>query len=168
MGLDVYIPALVNHETGELNNSALYPNHLYKLGYFRSSYNSVGFNFIANMFDNPDLYEIFRPPASFEFLPDYASCRVRALAGVRLWKLREPKNPLSLRLELSSGNPEYRAIELTEKIAEEISGEERINHKIITPVDYRWYIQAAEIVLETIEFILDQERLDGFIMQWSG
>lgn len=35
------------------------PEHLFKIGYMRSSYNGVGINSVARVFDLPDLYTIF-------------------------------------------------------------------------------------------------------------
>ncbi len=40
-------------------NSAKYPEHMFKIGYFRSSYNEGGINSILRNFDLPDLHKIF-------------------------------------------------------------------------------------------------------------
>ena len=42
-------------------NSALYPEHLFKIGYWRSSYNSGGINSILSRRGVPNLYDIFQP-----------------------------------------------------------------------------------------------------------
>lgn len=40
-------------------NSKTEPEHLFKIGYMRSSYNGVGINSVARVFGLPDLYDIF-------------------------------------------------------------------------------------------------------------
>jgi hypothetical protein len=40
-------------------DSKTQPDHLFKIGYLRSSYNSTGINRLANHFDLPSLYDIF-------------------------------------------------------------------------------------------------------------
>lgn len=42
-------------------NSAVYPEHLFKIGYWRSSYNSGGINSILTRRGVPNLYDIFNP-----------------------------------------------------------------------------------------------------------
>jgi hypothetical protein len=55
--------------------SALYPNHLFRRGYFRSSYNSGGFNSIMTVHKLPTLYEIFKASDQYVFLPDWEQAR---------------------------------------------------------------------------------------------
>lgn len=61
-------------------NSALYPDHLFKIGYFRSSYNSGGINSVMESLGLFSLYDIF-PEANFRGLyyivPDWKQARVR-------------------------------------------------------------------------------------------
>src|SRR5690348_14525919 len=40
------------------NNSAQFPEHMFKIGYFRSSYNSGGINSVLRGYGIPDLYGI--------------------------------------------------------------------------------------------------------------
>ena len=61
-------------------NSALYPDHYFKIGYFRSSYNSGGINSVMDSFGLFTLYDIF-PGASFGgpyyVVPNWEKSRAR-------------------------------------------------------------------------------------------
>lgn len=56
MGLDVYLTH--RGESIELD-SKLYPEHMFKIGYFRSSYNSGGINHVLENMGLPTLYDMF-------------------------------------------------------------------------------------------------------------
>lgn len=59
--------------------SQLHPQHYFKIGYFRSSYNEGGFNSVTSNAGLPDLYNIF-PEASidkYEIVPDWIEARKR-------------------------------------------------------------------------------------------
>jgi hypothetical protein len=60
--------------------SAKYPDHYFKIGYFRSSYNDGGINSVMHALGLPDLYDII--PATdnlkeYEFVPDWAAVKSR-------------------------------------------------------------------------------------------
>lgn len=70
MGLDVYLykyskfskksDGIELIDSEEINiNSAKYPDHMFKIGYLRSSYNEGGINSVLRRFNIPDLYQIF-------------------------------------------------------------------------------------------------------------
>jgi hypothetical protein len=176
MGLDVYIEGLDQP-------SGLYPDHLFRIGYFRSSYNHEGFNFVAGLFDNPDLYEIFNQPRDqpkYRSIPDWVSCQKRAKGAVKLWQLKAPKETLSINVGLSSpDNIESLIIGLLPSLVKGLEPEKDLiemiptpiqeDIKIITPSDYIWYIQASEIVLETLDYILaGPDKGDGLELVWSA
>jgi len=72
-------PPLAERRSIELP-SAIYPEHMFKIGYFRSNYNSGGVNSVLRDMGIPDLYEIF-PEAgleSYAFSPDWEACRSAA------------------------------------------------------------------------------------------
>lgn len=50
-----------------------YPDHYFKIGYFRSSYNDGGINTILRNLDLPDLYQIFdrQDEDDYHFLPNW-------------------------------------------------------------------------------------------------
>lgn len=88
MGLNVYLKR--GEETVELDSSK-YPDHLFKVGYFRSSYNRAGFNYVVKMLTGKDLYSLF-PDASmdnYDFtLSAEGWARARAATEALLAKLR--------------------------------------------------------------------------------
>lgn len=84
MGLDVYL----NHNGSQIEEpSKLYPDHLFKLGYFRSSYNGNGFNSVMHSAGVPDLYEVFMPPKNASrFTPDWKAALLRAQTSMQMWR----------------------------------------------------------------------------------
>lgn len=60
--------------------SAKYPEHYFKVGYFRSSYNDSGINNVMRRLGLPDLYHVMEPGEQYEFTPDWKACRERAEA----------------------------------------------------------------------------------------
>lgn len=78
MGLDVYLR--YEKDGGEQHDSKKYPNHYFKVGYFRSSYNSWGLNSVLRRTIGKDLYYIFEPPdGKYEFKPMWLDCRMRCI-----------------------------------------------------------------------------------------
>lgn len=64
------------------NNSAKYPEHMFKIGYFRSSYNEGGINSILRNFGLPDLQAIFEVDSEEHFVqPDWKKC-IERVEGV--------------------------------------------------------------------------------------
>lgn len=59
-------------------NSEKYPEHMFKIGYFRSSYNDGGTNTILRNAIGMDLYSIFGVDREYEFKPDWEASLVRA------------------------------------------------------------------------------------------
>lgn len=59
--------------------SAIHPDHLFKVGYFRSSYNSGGINSITRELVGMDLYTVFEPGDRYSFIPAWRQARERAL-----------------------------------------------------------------------------------------
>jgi hypothetical protein len=67
-------------------DSAVYPAHMFKVGYLRSSYNSGGINNkLREMDEKKDLYYIFEPGDRYEFQPDWGACLKRAREVRDLW-----------------------------------------------------------------------------------
>jgi len=57
-------------------NSSKYPDHYFKIGYFRSSYNDGGFNHVVGDAIGIDLYNILNPNEEYEFKPDWDKAKV--------------------------------------------------------------------------------------------
>lgn len=66
--------------------SAKYPEHYFKVGYFRSSYNGSGINNVLHRYGLEDLYYIMGAGDEYEFTPDWRASRDRA--GEVLTKFR--------------------------------------------------------------------------------
>lgn len=80
MGLDVYV-----NEVGK--KSEKYPDHLFEVGYFRSSYNSGGFNRIVSDAIQADLYTILDPYESDDgYHIDWAVALVRVKEAIEKFK----------------------------------------------------------------------------------
>jgi hypothetical protein len=67
-------------------DSKLHPECMFKIGYFRSSYNSSGFNSYLQQYDIPTLNEILNPSSEYEFTPDWKSSLEIANKAVSLYK----------------------------------------------------------------------------------
>lgn len=67
--------------------SELYPDHYYKIGYFRSSYNSAGINSVARKFGIPGLYEIFSSATRDYYLqPDWEDALSKVEDALEKWR----------------------------------------------------------------------------------
>lgn len=58
-------------------DSSLYPDHYFKIGYFRSSYNSGGINSVFRRLGLPGLYDIFDTDSEYHVRPDWQTVRDR-------------------------------------------------------------------------------------------
>jgi hypothetical protein len=52
-------------------NSELYPEHMFKIGYFRSSYNGAGTNAVLKKIGIPELQELFEVGDEYNVIPDW-------------------------------------------------------------------------------------------------
>ena len=68
-------------------DSKLHPDHMFKVGYLRSSYNSGGINSVLERIGCPSLYDIFEPGDEYNFTPDWVQCQARA--AIAIDKMRE-------------------------------------------------------------------------------
>lgn len=63
--------------------SKKYPEHLFKVGYFRSSYNPSGINNVMRQRGLPTLDEIMGAPSDeYEFTPDWKASKLRAVGAL--------------------------------------------------------------------------------------
>jgi hypothetical protein len=63
--------------------SAKHSDHIFKVGYFRSSYNNGGFDSYARRMGIPTLGEIMGFQDDYEFTPDWAASKARAEDALR-------------------------------------------------------------------------------------
>ena len=157
MGLDVYLkksflpPELISNNEEKIEDiepiqSAIYPHHLFQVGYFRSSYNQSGFNSIAQLLlgERADLYYIFSVncyTVSPYFKPNWEQ------AKKRIYKLQQRAN----------------------KKVQTLTCKEIDTLGLITDFDYiGWYKAALEIILETIEYVNQRDDKELIILRWSA
>lgn len=57
-------------------DSSLYPDHLFKIGYFRSSYNRAGLNRVMDVMGMPTLYDIFNDNNEYMFSPSWRNALI--------------------------------------------------------------------------------------------
>lgn len=187
-------------------DSALYPEHYCKVGYFRSSYNDGGFNSIARRMGLPSLYDML-PHDDNDYLvrPDWKACLDIATSAVLAWK-EAAKNCKYDCMEVSHNifkqvavKDEKGALKLFDEQVTKSSGSFRsyssgdgvfyldglkcagfipgigslgapcvyiIYEREAGSLDY--YVQTAEIVKETIEFVLSQPDPQLYYLHWSG
>lgn len=196
--------------------SKLYPDHYFKLGYFRSSYNDGGINSVLGKLMGKDLYYIFKPQEDYAFKPDWEqslSICNEMIAELKSFLQRLGKYKISffgqktfLWLDVGGAKTksERAALEVFLKEIESkkdhdynyssMAGEFFMHSplKVVAIIQakngiyaiydgggdeedekeeyvgYWWYLQALEIVKETIEYVLSQPDIDKYYLHWSS
>jgi hypothetical protein len=209
LGLDEWGDDKTNKQCIEMN-SEKYPEHLFKIGYFRSSYNDGGINRILLNLGLPTLSEIFgNTDDVYKFTPDW----IMALINVRnaisqlkqknnlrcfdvSWndfrnpkecKITDEQEAMSIYLDekTRNTNKDWQAYSNLNghfyhsepiKVYGLINGVKKmlLSDRIL-PCTYvicegenQWYVEALEIVEETIEYVLAQDDKDKYLLHWSG
>jgi hypothetical protein len=194
-----------NKEKIEIDHES-YPDHYFKIGYFRSSYNDSGIERILRNFDLPTLYDILGRDDSeeYEFQPNWGESLVRCEEVIESLKKKN-----NFRVSHVSGNMFSETTVNSEKEAMDIFlnefekdnrsfGDSGYSNKhgefypktplkvfgmipgkykvlgempctyIIFEGDNEWYIQALEIVRDTIKYVLSKENQDQYYLHWSS
>lgn len=115
--------------------SKKYPDHLFRVGYFRSSYNSGGINAVFRKLGIPDLYDIFisEGQESYHIIPDWEKALATVNSAIGMLELTM-QSEFSLYDVTYFGwnvlaNPEDEAFPKNEQKALEIFEKEYIKHK---------------------------------------
>lgn len=92
-------------------DSEIYPDHLFKIGYLRSSYNEAGINSVLSKTTGTSMDEIFGVEERYyAFQPDWEECRNRARKALKDFKAYLKKNGdysvMSFRANNLFGGPE--------------------------------------------------------------
>ena len=188
-----------------------YPDHYFKVGYFRSSYNGGGIEKVLKNLGLDTLHDIFdydREAEEYYFQPNWD----RALVNVKR-VIEDLKGAENIRCHSVSDNMFKESTIFSEKEAIEIYNQQRKKYEenkdrnpdfsaysnsdgtfymeepmeviamipgkenmfiprdcvyVITKSDNSWYVQALEIVQETIEYVLDQKDKEKYYLSWSG
>ena len=221
MGLDIYLKYGKNEIVQE--DSKKYPNHFFKIGYFRSSYNEWGLNHVLSRTIGKNLYYIFEPPdRKYTFKPNWLDCRMRCLnvleefndftinklGNVAITKINVPpsteseiprseKDATDIFLKMRDGkdvDSTFRSFANRNghfyfdglKCYAFIPGKnsfgrdcvyivfnpelEENEKNEVNPNVYKDYSRCLEIVLETIDYVLDhpKKEIKKFNLCWSG
>ena len=204
LGLGEWGEDITHRDKIELD-SKLYPEHYFKIGYFRSSYNGSGINSILRDLDIPDLCDIFQFNDEYEFSPDWNYALNVVQESIKL--LKKDKG---YRVETISANmfaPDnvmqnpQEALKVFNNTLKDM-GKRDFNsfsnkdghfyldkkglqvHALLPGKDFmqrpctfaiyklqdgnKYYLQALEIVKETIEYVLAQENPQAYYLRWSG
>ncbi len=180
--------------------SAKHPEHYFKIGYFRSSYNSGGFNHITRAAIGMELGDVFGNSDEYIIAPDWTLARDVAVELHRKLsvapRLRvDTISAVPLFMEGAPTATEADAIRVTQsqrerknahgaymcregnfyldgfKIIGAIPGvqfNQPCVHLVYEDEEFDWYIQAAEIVIETIDWVLAQPDREKYRLHWSG
>lgn len=206
LGLGEWGEDITNRTRIEMN-SVLHPEHYFKIGYFRSSYNAGGINSVLRDLKIPDLYDIFEHDSEdYEFCPDWKHALNVVEGSIRLLKKDKgyrvesvaanmfspddvPLTPaaaldiFNLQLKEKSKNKnhlcysnksgEFYLDNAGLKVHGMIPGKDMFQRPctfiIYKPKDAnKFYLQALEIVKETIEYVLAQKNPQEYYLSWSG
>lgn len=190
-------------------DSRIHPKHMFKVGYFRSSYNDGGLNSVLRKLGMPSLDHIFDANDRYEFQPDWKASGQRAMAVLTMLRQhvhgplgkydvmnirdggyrkpvqdeREALDIFAKQLEKSKpGDAWMRSYICSDgeffldgiKVYGFIPGGPGFMAKGQTYVVYdnaegfNWYIEALEVVYETITWVLAQKDKDLYWLHWSG
>jgi hypothetical protein len=192
-------------------NSSKYPDHYFKVGYFRSSYNDGGINRILSNLNLPRIDDIFsHEDEEYIFRPDWDLSLIKVRDVIT--RLKEAPNIRCFNTGWNEfkGSPSKATItnegEAVKAFLEESSkhtdgfgddgysnivgeffpkglkvlglisgGKKRFfvdevlpSTYVITEGENEWYVQALEIIEETILYVLDKPDKDKYFLHWSG
>lgn len=197
--------------------SKLHPDHLFQVGYFRSSYNSSGFNSVVGDNGLPTLYDIFAVEETddYERFPDWEKSKEITIAAIesarKIFRNSEPIYKVHPIYDFSNTkvNSPAEALEAFKRVRETFEGLTEVQQdmmcwssdsnglfmlrnepKVVAVIlghddyrnvaymihelsgerktEYEWYIEAYEIVLETIEYVLSHVLRKSFYLVWSA
>jgi len=175
-------------------DSAKYPDHLFKIGYWRSSYNQGGLNNYLRRRQRATLW-VLNPNHEYEFTPDWDKALTDAKSLLNSLQ-KVSRSPIGAYNVITIHN--FNVIKEVESDAQalavfwaelERSPEWRSyssskGHFYLDGIDVRavipgkevvhkdsglgWYVEALEIVVETIEYVLNQPDPETYYLVWSS
>lgn len=192
----------VNKKRIELPSN-LYPEHYFKIGYFRSSYNPSGINRILSNYGFKTLNDIFGNEDN-EYLqkPDWSKVLKEVDECIEKFKNKYPcmVEKISARSDRSIEN-EADAMKLfLSEVERQKESKHDFNYSnrngefylssplevlgiipgingsfgrqpvfyVVSKTTNDYYIQALEIVRETINYVLEQKDINKYYLKWSG
>jgi len=186
--------------------SKIHPEHYFKIGYFRSSYNASGIDSVLDNAIGESLYTIFDVKDEYIAKPDWNAAKNKAeeVKNKYLEYLRKSKGYAveSIDLPMKMVDSENDAMDLFIKELDENKGTPfrsfssaqgayfldglKIHAMFATKGTFRpeilaickrpddwnpesdYYVQALDIVIETIDWVLSQPDKEKYVFHWSG
>jgi len=192
--------------------SKKHPKNYFKIGYFRSSYNSSGINYILNDITGKDLYDIFQPNDEYLVIPNWKEAKKRAenilkelKTFIKNYGAVSVDKVMSYSLSPTAPKNEGEAMNIYKAQADNhnkkggfysyscregsfylktplkvkgiMFGTSDVFNKssivyLITESSLEDYVEALEIVIETIDYVLKQQskknNKDLYYLHWSG
>ena len=183
-----------------------YPEHYFKIGYFRSSYNDSGIERILKNLGLPTLSDVFNHvDEGYEFQPNWENSLKNINSLIEDFSTKGPYRVHDVSPNLfrdTTVNSEKEAMDIfMQELSKKLGNDSEINSYtnsegefylneplkvvamipgtsnllgrrpctyIVTESDNTWYMQALEIVRDTIQFVLDQEDKEKYYLHWSG
>lgn len=209
LGLDKYGDDVTGKESIEMN-SEKYPDHYFKIGYFRSSYNDGGIERILKNLGLPTMKDIFEYDGEYLFQPDWIQALINVKNVISEFKTKGAYRIQSVQANMFSNevvkssqeamNLFIKEVEKQKEYNETNPDREKFNYSnshgefflaepskvlalipgtteffgqrpcvyMVRESDNTWYIQALEIIQETIEWVLSQENKEQYYLHWSG
>lgn len=198
-------------------NSKKYPDHYFKIGYFRSSYNDGGINRVLsnNLGENSDLYYIFNVQDNheYQFTPDWNLAfdrvrevkkrlkeRIKETGGVYCFSVHQYKdyeNAVTSRAEAIQRYLKSKPKDVTKnkdfatysnidgyfsmdkpievyaiiqgKSEYKFTGEQQETYVVAKDkTKLKFYVQALDIIEETIYYVLSQPNSQNYRLAWSA
>lgn len=173
--------------------SKKHPEHLFKIGYWRSSYNSAGINHFLEKVGCQTLWEIAgqKKHVTYQFKVDWnllksnSQCaieRLNNLKNLECWLEEIPKFDTTKTFLNSLVSSSDALAKCAKDACCSISDDEKEiypsgimiygvcgNYMITKPQSdfFDWYIQALEIVSETADYVLAQKDIENYHLYWS-
>lgn len=193
--------------------SVKHPDHLFKIGYWRSSYNRAGFDHIVGTLTGKTLYDVVVGVDDFTYYiqPDWKAAlekakdlltmlrhRVEVVGDYQVMKVStifrhedtevdsdgkaldtflqqmgKSRSNQAWSCEEGTFMPEgIQVFGIVNGIDTVLNSKVLANYIIFTSGEeghtYDWYIHAAEIVVETIEYVLAQDDPEKYYLSWSS
>jgi hypothetical protein len=203
LGLDEY-GGDITHRTRIEEDSKIHPEHYFKIGYFRSSYNDGGIENILRALSIPTLHDIFCAGEEYEFCPDWNYALETVQESIELLKKDKGYRVETVSRNMFAPddvikNPAHALEVFNTKLKEKhgsftwfsnkdghfyldkkgltvhalLPGKDIFNNPCTFAIyklkdGNKHYIQALEIVKETILYVLTQEDPQAYYLRWSG
>jgi len=187
-------------------DSAKFPDHMFKVGYFRSSYNDGGIESILSAMGLDGLCSIFGGNGDYYVRPDWATAKEKATHILNEFRVRIDNDDYLYGvhhdsiLEMAAKSKEDALALFQSKMQKTRDGHgfknfscsegsfylDGLDVRAIIPgsmfghfkgyfIIYKkdrehfdWYEQALQIVVETIDYVLQQSDPQNYYLRWSG